>query len=110
MEVLYGEGVACRTGPAPCADDREVGGEALARGDVGWWVLSRESALLGADPVGKRGRRNGDGRTGEPDRRPDVVTDPMHAPKLLARKPGDLPAALLRWRKGRIGKAKAASR
>jgi hypothetical protein len=109
MQVLYGEGIASRTGPAPCGDDREVGSEALARGDVGW-VLSRESALLGADPVGKRGRRNGDGRFGEPDRRPDVVTDPMHALTLLARKPGDLPAALLRWSKGRIGKAKAASR
>jgi hypothetical protein len=109
MQVLYGEGVACHTGPVPCVDDREVGGEALVRGDVGW-VLSRENALLGADPLGKRGRRNGNGRNGEPDCRPDVVTDPMHASTLLARKPGDLPAALLRWRKGRIGKAKAASR
>jgi hypothetical protein len=109
MKVLYGEGVACRTGPAPCVDDREVGGEALSRGDVGW-VLSRESALLGADSVGKRGRRNGNGLIGEPDCRPGVVTDPMHASTLLARKPGDLPAAPLRWSKGRIGKAKAASR
>jgi hypothetical protein len=40
MEVPHGEGVACHTGPAPCVADREVGGEALARGDVGW-VLSR---------------------------------------------------------------------
>ena len=40
MQVLYGEGVACRTGPVPCAGDREVGGEALVRGVVGG-VLSR---------------------------------------------------------------------
>jgi len=109
MRVLYGEGVACRTGPVPCVVDREVAGEALVRGDVGW-VLSRESALLGADPVGKRGRRNGDGRIGEPDCRPDVVTDPMHASKLLARKPGYLSAALEVMSGGRIGKAKAAIR
>lgn len=109
MEVLYGEGVADRTGPVPCVADREVGGEALVRGDVGW-VLSRESALLGADPVGKRGRRNGSGRIGEPDGRPDVVRDPMHALKLLARKPGDLLSAHALGGGGRIGKAKAVRR
>jgi len=32
MQVPYGEGVACRTGPAPCVIDREVGGEALVNG------------------------------------------------------------------------------
>src|SRR5665213_1390186 len=109
MRVLYGEGVACRTGPVPCVVDREVAGEALVRGDVGW-VLSRESALLGADPVGKRGRRNGDGRIGEPDCRPDVVTDPMHASKPDARKPGYLSAALEGRCGGRIWKSKAAIR
>lgn len=46
MEVPYDEGVACRIGPVPCAVDREVGGEALVRGDVGW-ALSRE-AYFGA--------------------------------------------------------------
>ena len=34
MQVLYGEGVACHTGPVPCATDREVNGEALVRGVV----------------------------------------------------------------------------
>ncbi len=109
MRALYGEGVACHTGSVPCVVDREVAGEALARGDAGW-VLSRESALLGADLVGKWGRRNGGWRFGEPVRWPDVVTDPMHASKLLARKPGDLPAAIDRWIDGRIGKAKAVRR
>ena len=106
MEVPYGEGVACRTGPAPCVIDREVGGEALVRGDVGW-VLSRESALSSADRVGKTGRRNGDGRYGEPAVRPGVVRDPMHALTLFARKPGDLSAACVPRVAGRTGKAKA---
>ena len=106
MQVPYGEGVACRTGPAPCVIDREVGGEALVRGDVGW-VLSRESALSSADRVGKTGRRNGDGRYGESVARPGVVRDTMHALTLFARKPGGLPAALGRRAAGRTGKAKA---
>ena len=107
MQVLYGEGVACRTGPALCVIDREVGGEALVRGDVGW-VLSRESALSSADRVGKTGRRNGDGRYGEPAVRLGVVRDPMHATTLLARKPGGLHSAHTLRGRGRIGKAKAA--
>jgi hypothetical protein len=109
MKVPYGEGVACRTGPVPCVVDREVGGEALARGDAGW-VLSRESALLGTDPVGKWGRQYGGGRYGEPAHRPGVVRDPRHALKLLAREPGGLRAAHGRRAMGRIGKAKASSR
>src|SRR5665213_1589099 len=60
MKVPYGEGVACRTGPAPCVVDR----------------------------VGKTGRRNGCGRYGEPVLRLDVVRDPRHASTLFARKPG----------------------
>ena len=107
MQVPYGEGVACRTGPAPCVDDREVGGEALERGDVGW-VLSRESALSGADRVGKAGRRNGDGRYGKSAHRLDVVRDPTHALTLFARKPGGLHSARSRRVTGRAGKAKAA--
>lgn len=108
MKVPYGEGVACYTGLVPCAADREVGGEALVRGDVGW-VLSRESTLPGADPVGIRGKQHGDRRHGEPAHRLGVVKDPRHALMLFARKPGDLLAAqgYLAW--GRIGKAKAVS-
>lgn len=106
MQVRYGEGVACRTGPAPCVADREVGGEALVRGDV-CWVLSRESALSSADRVGKAGRRHGGGRYGESAVRLGVVRDPMHALTLFARKPGDLPAACALRVAGRTGKAKA---
>ena len=44
MKVLYGEGLAHRTGPEPCAVDREVGGEASAGGGIGQ-PLSRERLL-----------------------------------------------------------------
>ena len=107
MQVPYGEGVACRTGPVPCATDRDVSGEALARGVVGW-VLSRESGLSSADRVGKPGRQHGCGRYGEPASRLGVVRDPRHATMLLARKPGDLSSAHARTGMGRSGKAKAA--
>lgn len=107
MQVPYGEGLASRTGPVPCAADREVSGEALVRGVVGW-VLSRESALSSADRVGKSGRQHGGGRHGEPANRLGVVRDPRHATTLLARKPGGLSFAHAVEGKGRIGKAKAA--
>ena len=107
MQVPYGEGAACRTGPAPCVVDREVGGEALVRGDVGW-VLSRESGLSSADRVGKPGRQHGCGRHGETADRLGVVRDPRHALTLFARKPRGLFTAHALRGGGRIGKAKAA--
>ena len=107
MGVPYGEGVACRTGPVPCATDREVSGEALVRGVVGW-VLSRESGLSSADRVGKPGRQHGYGRYGEPANRLGVVRDPRHATTLFAWKPGGLFSAHVVRGTGRIGKAKAA--
>ena len=42
MRESYGEGLASRTGPAPCADAREGMGEASAGAPAGR-VLSRES-------------------------------------------------------------------
>ena len=51
VRVLYGEGYAHRTGPEPCAVDREVCGEASAGGGIGQ-PLSRESHIIpGADDV-----------------------------------------------------------
>jgi len=51
VKVLYGEGFAHRTGPEPCAVDREVGGEASAGGGIGQ-PLSRERFVIpGADGV-----------------------------------------------------------
>ena len=107
MQVPYGEGAACHTGPVPCATDREVSGEALVRGVVGW-VLSRESALSSVDRVGKPGRQHGYGRHGKPANRLGVVRDPMHVTTLFARKPGGLLFAHALRDTGRIGKAKAA--
>jgi len=107
MQVPYGEGVACRTGPAPCAADCEVSGEALARGVVGW-VLSRESDLPSADRVGKPGRRHGHGRYGEPVNRIGVVRDPRHATTLFGWKPGGLFSTHALGGAGRVGKARAA--
>ena len=78
MQVPYDQGLANRIGPAPCVDAREGMGEASERGSVGW-VLSRESALRCADPVGKWGRQHGPGRHGESRLRHRVVIDPMHA-------------------------------
>ena len=78
MQVPYDEGLANYIGPAPCVDAREGMGEASVRGSVGW-VLSRESALRCADPVGKWGRQHGSGRQGESLFRHRVVIDPMHA-------------------------------
>ena len=78
MQVPYDEGLANHIGPAPCVDVREGIGEASEMGNVGW-VLSRESALRCADPVGKWGRQHGPGRQGESQLRHRVVIDPMHA-------------------------------
>jgi hypothetical protein len=82
MQVPYDQGLANQIGPAVCAHVREGLGEASPRGSVGW-VLSRESALRCADPVGKWGRQHGVGRQGESCLRHRVVIDPMHAWTLL---------------------------
>jgi hypothetical protein len=78
MKEPYEEGLANQIGPAVCACVREGMGEASQRGSVGW-VLSRESAIRDADPVGTWVRQHGSGRHGEPCGRSCVVIDPMHA-------------------------------
>ena len=45
MEVHYGEGVAIRIGPEPCAGTREGDGEASAGEHIGQ-PLSRESKIV----------------------------------------------------------------
>ena len=96
MREPYDEGLANRIGPAPCVGAREGTGEASERGCVGW-VLSRESDVRGADPVGKWGRQHGPGRpvsvqNGEPRRRPRVVIDPKAHADTPHRELGDLPS------------------
>jgi hypothetical protein len=58
MKEPYDQGLANQIGPVPCADVREGMGEASVRGSAGW-VLSRESNLRDADPVGDGGRQHG---------------------------------------------------
>jgi hypothetical protein len=89
VKVLYGEGLAHRTGPEPCAVDREVGGEASVGGGIGQ-PSSRERTLIpGADdvPVSEGHTDRRDSREDGPARR-GLRT--WHVPKLLAREPGDL--------------------
>ena len=101
MQVPYDEGLANHIGPAPCVDAREGMGEASEKGSVGW-VLSRESAIRCADPVGKWERQYGAGRHGESCPRHRVVIDPMHAWTLftgnweISRSTVQLPGARLR--------------
>ena len=90
MKEPYDEGLANHIGPAPCVCAREGTGEASERGCVGW-VLSRESDVRGADPVGKWGRQHGPGRHGEPRRRPRVVIDPKAHADTPHRELGGLP-------------------
>ncbi len=106
MREPYGEGLATHTDPESCVGVREGVGEALTGAHAGW-VSSRERPCIrGVDLVGQWGRQHGRVRHGEHPRRPCVVVDPMHAHghvwKLLARKPGDLPAGhgVLRDRHG----------
>jgi hypothetical protein len=63
VKVRYGEG-SHRTGPEPCAVDREVGGEASARGGIGQPLRGESFLVPGADDVlvseGDAGRRDCD--------------------------------------------------
>ena len=89
MQVHYGEGVAIRIGPEPCAVTREGGGEASVGEHIGQ-PLSRESLKVpGADGV-VFPEGNMDGRviaSAHPTRR---GRRPWHVWKLLVREPGDL--------------------
>jgi hypothetical protein len=68
VKVLYGEG-SHRTGPEPCAADREVGGEASGGGRHRPAIEPRKTLIPGADDVpvseGDAGRRDCD-RTARP--------------------------------------------
>ena len=110
MKVPYGEGVATRIGPEPCADVRKGAGEASA-GECTGQPLSRESAKVpGADAVSDAegnmdGRVNASARTTRRGRRH------WHVRTLFVREPRDLTAdqdglpSL-----ARIGKARSRSR
>jgi len=105
MEVLYGEGLASRTGPESYASGRKGRGEALTGEDAGW-VLSREISFPGcrrcpvtrkATPCVSRAREA---------QGPCAVIDPEHARKLHTREPGGPMLAHGRRCVGRAGKSK----
>lgn len=89
VQVHYGEGVATRTGPAPCVGIREDDGEASA-GERKSQPLSRERLQVpGADTVAPV-----EGKTSERDTASARMTRrglrPWHVRTLLVREPGDL--------------------
>ena len=76
MQVPYGEGVANRTGPEPCADVRKGVGEASA-GERTGQPLNRERPIIpGADTVSECGRLYARARRSRAPGRPGVVKDP----------------------------------
>lgn len=90
MKEPHTEGVANHGDPESCADDREVGGEALTGARAGR-VLSREiTQEPGADAVLLCGRQHETHRNTRGVARPGAVIDPKHVRKLSARELGDL--------------------
>jgi hypothetical protein len=89
VKVHYGEGLAIRIGPEPCAGVREDVGEASAGVRIGQ-PLNREMFLIpGADSVpAEEGETSGRAiASARPTRR---GLRPWHVRTLLAREPGDL--------------------
>ena len=94
MQVLYGEGVATRTGPESCAPGREARREALTGERIGQPLSLVKIHFLGADAFAKAegnmdGRVNASVWTARRGRRT------WHARKRLAREPGDLMSDLV---------------
>ncbi len=108
MKVPYGEGIASRTGPEPCAIDREVGGEASAGGGIGQ-PLSREKCNRDADAF-EVAEGKTDARVIASARPVPRGRRPWPVPKCLVWKPGDLIFGRRRIMAVRIGKVTSQSR
>ena len=108
MEVLYGEGLASRTGPESCAAVRKGRGEALT-GEAAGWVLSREIISSGCRRCPLMRKATPCISVAREMRGPCAVRDPEHARKLLTREPGGPMLARDRWIVGRAGKSKDVS-
>jgi hypothetical protein len=105
MKIPYDEGLASRIGPESCVARRKAGDEALTGESVGR-VLSRESAVQSGVPTGsKTWKATWDTSLTREASWPRVVEDPVHAPKLLVREPGDPTTDLERWCQGPRGKS-----
>jgi hypothetical protein len=89
VKVHYGEGVAIRIGPEPCAGTREGDGEASAGEHIGQ-PLSRESKIVPGAHVVIFMEGNMDGHVIASVRPARRGRRPWHVWKLLVREPGDL--------------------
>ena len=89
MQVHYGEGVAIRTGPEPCAGTREGVGEASVGERIGQpW--SRESKIVSGAHVVIITEGNMDGRVSASARPTRRGRRPWHVWTLFVRESGDL--------------------
>lgn len=89
MKVSCNEGIASHVGPESCGDDCKVVIEALT-GESAGRVLSLENVISPGcrrRPVRRKATTTAPTTQGAV--APRVVTDPVHAPKHLTRKPGD---------------------
>ena len=88
MKESYGKGLASHPGPESCVRGGDVTGEALT-GEHAGQLLSCEIRRFRVPTL----LREAEGHTAvgvsASHRRPCAVLDPVHAWKLLARKPGD---------------------
>ena len=107
MKVLYGEGLASRTGPESCVRHREVAGEALAGDGIGQ-PLSRESRYIRDADAVLVAEGNTEGRAMRVPCRSRVVRDPgicrrsLYGNREISRPAGRRNAAPVR-----VGKARS---
>ena len=89
VQVHYGEGVAIRTGPGPCAGSREGASEASA-GERSGQPLSHENKIVPSADVFRITEGNMDGRVSASARLAWRGRRPWHMRKLFARVQGGL--------------------
>jgi len=106
MKESYVKGLAAHSGPESCGGDRKVVVEALTGVRAGR-AFSREI------PISPGCRRRKEARKATSEASPTrdakesrAVRDPVHAPKHLAREPGDPRFTGPDGRAGRVGKSK----
>jgi len=104
MQESYSERLAIYTGPESCGVVREDNVEALT-GESAGRLFSRETSLRSADAFRVSGRHHRMRRYREAFFEFRAVADPEHAPKHLAREPGDPAFSHVENGLGRIGKS-----
>ena len=105
MKESYSEGLAIHTGPESCGVAREDNVEALT-GESAGRVFSRETSPPGRRRCQSRRKATSDAPLSRGVSEFRAVADPEHAPKHLAREPGDPAFAHGENGLGRIGKSK----